>query len=59
MEICVNVSMTLVKTNLKFSRNVWALGWTSFFTDISTEIIYPLLPVFLTTTREPQMRSSE
>lgn len=34
----------------KFPRNVWALGWTSFFTDISTEIIYPLLPVFLTTT---------
>ena len=50
MEICVNVSVNLVKTNLKFSRNVWALGWTSFFTDISTEIIYPLLPVFLTTT---------
>ncbi|MBX7210554.1 MAG: MFS transporter [Verrucomicrobiaceae bacterium] len=29
---------------------VWALGWVSFFTDVSTEIIYPLLPVFLTTT---------
>ena len=36
--------------NLKFPRNVWALGWTSFFTDVSTEIIYPLLPVFLTVT---------
>ncbi|MBI5684690.1 MAG: MFS transporter [Verrucomicrobia bacterium] len=36
--------------NLKFHRNVWALGWTSFFTDVSSEIIYPLLPVFLTTT---------
>ncbi|MFA6563052.1 MAG: MFS transporter [Verrucomicrobiia bacterium] len=35
---------------LKFHRNVWALGWTSFFTDVSSEIIYPLLPVFLTTT---------
>ncbi len=29
---------------------VWALGWVSFFTDVSTEIIYPLLPVFLTVT---------
>ena len=29
---------------------MWALGWVSFFTDVSTEIIYPLLPVFLTTT---------
>ncbi|MBM3890397.1 MAG: MFS transporter [Verrucomicrobia bacterium] len=35
---------------LNFPRNVWALGWTSFFTDISSEIIYPLLPVFLTKT---------
>ena len=39
-----------MKLDLKFPRNVWALGWTSFFTDVSTEIIYPLLPVFLTTT---------
>ena len=30
--------------------NVWALGWVSFFTDVSTEIVYPLLPVFLTVT---------
>lgn len=29
---------------------VWALGWVSFFTDVSTEIVYPLLPVFLTVT---------
>ena len=29
---------------------VWALGWVSFFTDVSTEIVYPLLPIFLTTT---------
>ncbi|MBI5394462.1 MAG: MFS transporter [Verrucomicrobia bacterium] len=40
----------MARATLRFPRNVWALGWTSFFTDISTEIIYPLLPVFLTTT---------
>lgn len=38
------------RLRFKFPRNVWALGWTSFFTDVSTEIIYPLLPVFLTKT---------
>ncbi|MGI8497364.1 MAG: MFS transporter [Gemmatimonadaceae bacterium] len=31
------------------SRNVIALGAVSFFTDMSSEIIYPLLPLFLTT----------
>jgi MFS family permease len=30
------------------SRNVIALGGVSFFTDISTEVVYPLLPLFLT-----------
>ena len=30
--------------------NVIILGLTSFFTDISTEMIYPLIPFFLTTT---------
>ena len=31
-------------------RNVIALGVVSFFTDVSSEMIYPLLPVFLTVT---------
>ncbi len=30
--------------------NVLILGLVSFFTDVSSEMIYPLLPVFLTTT---------
>lgn len=30
------------------SRNVWTLGWVSFFNDVSSEMIYPLLPLFLT-----------
>lgn len=34
----------------RLPATVWALGWVSFFTDVSTEIIYPLLPLFLTTT---------
>jgi hypothetical protein len=29
-------------------RNVWALNFTAFFTDIGTEMIFPLLPGFLT-----------
>ena len=31
----------------KVPRPVWLLGWTSLFTDAGTEIIYPLLPVYL------------
>lgn len=30
------------------SHNVIALGVVSFFTDVSTEVVYPLLPLFLT-----------
>ncbi|MGH9312094.1 MAG: MFS transporter [Vicinamibacterales bacterium] len=29
-------------------RGVWRLGWVSFFTDFASEMIYPLLPLFLT-----------
>jgi len=32
------------------SRNVFILSITSFLTDLSSEIIYPLVPLFLTTT---------
>jgi len=28
-------------------RTVFALGWVSFFMDVSSEMIYPLIPVFL------------
>jgi MFS family permease len=31
-------------------RSVVALGWVSFLTDVSSEMIYPLLPTFLTKT---------
>ncbi len=30
------------------SRPVWLLGWVSFFTDTASEMVYPLLPLFLT-----------
>ena len=29
-------------------RPVWLIGWVSFFTDTASEMIYPLLPLFLT-----------
>lgn len=32
----------------KLPRAVVALGWVSFFTDVSSEMIVPLLPLFLT-----------
>jgi MFS family permease len=34
----------------KLNRNIFVLGLTSLFTDISSEMIYPLLPVFLSST---------
>jgi MFS family permease len=34
----------------RLSRNVYALTAVSFFTDVSSEMIYPLLPAFLTGT---------
>ncbi len=33
----------------RLPRTVVALGWVSFFTDVSSEMIVPLLPFFLTT----------
>jgi MFS family permease len=29
------------------SRNVFALGWVSFFTDLASEMLYPVIPLFL------------
>jgi len=31
----------------RLPRPVWYLGWVSFFTDLASEAIYPLLPAFL------------
>ena len=33
---------------LGFNKNVFFLGLASLFTDISSEMIYPLIPIFLT-----------
>jgi MFS family permease len=32
---------------VKLSRQVWLLGWVSLLTDAATEIVYPLLPIYL------------
>ena len=32
---------------LRIPRPVWLLGWSSLFTDAATEMIYPVLPVYL------------
>jgi MFS family permease len=33
--------------NRPIPRPVWLLGWSSLFTDAATEMIYPVLPVYL------------
>ncbi len=35
--------------NQKVSSNVVRLGWVSLLTDVSSEMLYPLIPIFLTT----------
>lgn len=30
------------------SRPIWLIGWVSFLTDTASEMVYPLLPLFLT-----------
>src|SRR3990172_2857879 len=37
-----------LKSIAGLSRNVRNLGWVSLFNDASSEMIYPLLPLFLT-----------
>ena len=34
----------------KIPRNVWVAGWVSFFMDVSSEMVYPLVPLFLSST---------
>ena len=41
--------------NKDTKKNVWYLGWTSFFTDVSSEMIFPILPIFLTTVLKANM----
>ncbi len=37
-----------LKNNFGIPRNVFALGWVSFFNDFASEMIYPIVPIFLT-----------
>lgn len=38
------------RSGFGLDRNVVALGWVSLFMDLSSEMLYPLLPIFLTET---------
>jgi MFS family permease len=44
----LETTRTDTKPLLGLSKNVRNLGWVSFFNDVSSEMIYPLLPLFLT-----------
>ncbi len=41
-------SLSLGKYVRGLSRNIWLLSFASLFADISTEMLYPVLPVYLT-----------
>ena len=38
----------MTTSRLELPRPVWLIGWVSFFTDTASEMVYPLLPLFLT-----------
>jgi MFS family permease len=40
--------INFMKTKLGISKNVFVLGLVSFFNDVASEMIYPLVPIFLT-----------
>ena len=40
--------VALASSKLGLPRPVWLLGWVSLVTDMASEMIYPLLPMFLT-----------
>jgi MFS family permease len=42
--------MTAVSAREKLSPVVVRLGWVSFFTDAASEMVYPIIPIFLTVT---------
>jgi MFS family permease len=40
--------VTVLARRIDLPASVWLLGWVSFFTDTASEMIYPLMPLFLT-----------
>jgi len=38
-----------LRNAFKVPKNVFALGWVSFFNDLASEMVYPVVPIFLTT----------
>lgn len=37
-----------LKNRFNIPKNVFALGWVSFFNDFASEMVYPVVPIFLT-----------
>jgi MFS family permease len=42
------VQINFMKNKFGISKNVFVLGLVSFFNDVASEMIYPLVPIFLT-----------
>ncbi len=37
-----------LNNNFRIPKNVFVLGWVSFFNDFASEMMYPIVPIFLT-----------
>lgn len=42
------IKINKLKDKFGIPKNVFALGWVSFFNDLASEMIYPIVPIFLT-----------
>ena len=45
----IQVKMKPIHIFKGMTRNVFILGWVSLFTDLSSQMVFPLIPLFLTT----------
>lgn len=48
MDFYPHLLLFAIIKRFKLSKNIWALGFVSFFNDMASEMIYPLIPLFLT-----------
>ena len=44
----LNNRINKLKNRFDIPKNVFALGWVSFFNDFPSEMVYPVVPIFLT-----------
>jgi len=44
----LQIKINKLKNKFGIPKNVFVLGWVSFFNDLASEMVYPIVPIFLT-----------